>query len=112
MKHQRLKNFAENITSTESINTWYPRGEVAGPAATKYRKGACTNCGAMTHKAKECTERPRKVGAKYKAVDIKPDELVTNLQLDYAGKHDRWNGYDPESYKQVMERKYCFITAI
>jgi pre-mRNA-processing factor SLU7 len=104
LKHQRLKNFAENVATTESINTWYPRGEVAGPAATKYRKGACTNCGAMTHKAKECTERPRKIGAKFKAVDIKPDEIVTNLQLDYAGKHDRWNGYDAESYKHVMEQ--------
>ena len=32
---------------------------------TKFRKGACSNCGAMTHKTKDCCERPRKKGAKW-----------------------------------------------
>ena len=38
---------------------------------TKFRKGACENCGAMTHTAKTCTERPRKQGAKITGSDIK-----------------------------------------
>ena len=39
-------------------------------------------------------QRPRKVGAKYTGLDIAPDEYVQpNLQLDFDGKRDRWNGY-------------------
>ena len=38
---------------------------------TKFRKGACENCGAMTHTAKTCTERPRRHGAKVTGSDIK-----------------------------------------
>ena len=29
---------------------------VQGPVATKFKKGACENCGAMTHKRKDCLE--------------------------------------------------------
>eukprot|EP01116_Phalansterium_solitarium_P012981 TRINITY_DN2977_c0_g3_i1.p1 TRINITY_DN2977_c0_g3~~TRINITY_DN2977_c0_g3_i1.p1 ORF type:complete len:541 (+),score=181.76 TRINITY_DN2977_c0_g3_i1:146-1768(+) len=82
---------------------WYQRG-VKGPAATKFRKGACTNCGAMTHAAKLCVERPRKVGARWTGQDIKPDEAIQDLLLDYDGKRDRWNGYDPAEHRKVMDQ--------
>lgn len=62
-----------------SIYAYHKRGLVAsnGQAATKFRKGACTNCGAMTHSAKTCIERPRKVAAKYTGKNIGRDEVLT-----------------------------------
>ena len=56
----------------------YKRGARAfkGEAKQKYRKGACKNCGAMTHKATECMDRPRKIGAWKTGEDIKKDEVV------------------------------------
>ncbi len=46
----------------DNLTRYYERGTFAGQA-TKFRKGACKNCGAMTHTEKDCVERPRKVGA-------------------------------------------------
>ena len=113
---------------------WYDRGAKTFQA-TKYRKGACekcapasppsphgprptrcradarpslalrASCGAMTHKARDCVERPRAKGAKLTGSDIAPDEAVApELQLDYEGKHDRYNGYDASEYARVIER--------
>ena len=71
---------------------------------TKFRKGACTNCGAMSHTAKTCTDRPRRVGAKYSQRDFGRDEFIEEVgNMGYEGKRDRWNGYDPSSYKFVIE---------
>ena len=44
----------------------------------------------MTHKTKECVDRPRKVGAKYTGIDIKPDEFLVEGPQDFDGKRDRW----------------------
>jgi len=57
----------------------------------------------MTHKQKECTERPRKVGAKYTGKDFAKDEFLEEIDLDYEGKRDRWNGYNPDQYKVIVE---------
>jgi len=94
LKHQRSKSSKMEV----DINEWYQRGQKTGPAATKFRKGACTNCGALTHDVKFCCERPRKIGAKYTGKNIQADEVVTSdLSLDFDSKRDRWNGYEPES---------------
>lgn len=102
LKHQ--KNAGASIFDTSDINNWYARGQKAGPAATKYRKGACENCGAMSHKTKDCMERPRKTGAKYNPKDIIADEVVQTFNdSGWDTKRDRWNGYDPAEHQRVVE---------
>ncbi|CAG8590475.1 9181_t:CDS:2 [Acaulospora colombiana] len=108
LAHQRRP--AEEKVEKDDINQWYARGQRAGPAATKYRKGACENCGAMTHKRAECMERPRKKGAKYTGKDIAPDEIIQEFEGGYDAKRDRWNGYDPNEHKKVLE-EYAAIEA-
>lgn len=101
LKHQRVPD--NKVKTYSSISDSYVRGQ-QGTTATKFRKGACENCGAMTHKKKDCLERPRKVGAKYSGQDIAADELaLPHLALDFDGKRDRWNGYDPMMYQSVIE---------
>ncbi|MBA0612483.1 hypothetical protein Godav_013080, partial [Gossypium davidsonii] len=98
LKHQRKWKSDPNYTKS-----WYDRGAKIFQAE-KYRKGACENCGAMTHDAKSCMERPRKKGAKWTNMHIAPDEKIETFELDYDGKRDRWNGYDASTYARVIER--------
>lgn len=97
LEHQRLQ------TSTPDQSKWYDRGKRLGPAATKFRKGACENCGALTHKTKECLSRPRAKGARWTGKDIQADEVVQDMELGWDAKRDRWNGYDAEQYRNVTE---------
>ena len=100
LKHQRARSSEEKGSL---VNAYYDRG-LTSTRANKWRKGACENCGAMTHKRKDCLERPRAKLAKYTNEDIAPDEkLVGDLPLDYDGKRDRWAGFDPSTYKAVVE---------
>ena len=97
LEHQRLQ------TSTPDQTKWYDRGKRLGPAATKFRKGACENCGALTHKTKDCLSRPRAKGARWTGKDIQADEIVQDVDLSWDAKRDRWNGYDAEQYRNVTE---------
>nr|KYP34643.1 Pre-mRNA-splicing factor SLU7 [Cajanus cajan] len=99
LKHQKKWKSDPNYTKS-----WYDRGAKIFQA-DKYRKGACENCGAMTHDSKSCMERPRRVGAKWTNKHIAPDEKIETFELDYDGKRDRWNGYDASTYARVIESK-------
>lgn len=102
LKHQRPQ--PEKQRQYSSSGEWYKRGVKENSITTKYRKGACENCGAMTHKKKDCFERPRRVGAKFTGVNIAPDEhMQPQLTFDYDGKRDRWNGYNPEEHMKIVE---------
>ena len=57
----------------------------------------------MTHAAKTCIERPRKIGARYTGKNIGQDETISEAQLGYEAKRDRWNGYNPNNYRQVID---------
>ncbi|KAI9029388.1 pre-mRNA-splicing factor SLU7 [Hyaloraphidium curvatum] len=98
--HQRgtVGKAQKDVTADE----WALKG-AKGPAASKYRKGACENCGAMTHKTKECIERPRKLGAKWTNRDIAPDEIVLSVEDGWDEKRDRWKGYDSAEHLRMVE---------
>ncbi|KAF5393412.1 hypothetical protein D9757_000755 [Collybiopsis confluens] len=106
LSHQRRAE--SDDPAPKSLDDWYDRGATAGPAAKKYRKGACENCGAITHKKQDCLERPRKKGAKFTNRDIRADEVIQDVELGYAAKRDRWNGYDPAEHKKI----YTEYTAV
>ena len=78
--------------------------------ALVYRKGACKNCGAMTHKEKDCVERPRssKKAAWKSGADIAADEVVLKMEehgkVAYDAKRDQWQGYNPEEHRKTVER--------
>ena len=105
LEHQRLQAAPQDTLDKAK---WYDRGRKLGPAATKFRKGACENCGAMTHKTKDCIYRPRKQGAKFTGKDIQADEVVQDVKLGWDAKRDRWNGYDPRNYSAILKEREEF----
>ena len=54
LSHQRPQE--EKQKSFSSIDSWYKKGVVKEKVVKKFRKGACENCGSMTHKKKDCLE--------------------------------------------------------
>ncbi|VDP86432.1 unnamed protein product [Echinostoma caproni] len=110
LRHQRIQDEQKReeasgkMKGSTSLNAWYKRGAPQKTKALKYRDGACENCGSLTHKRKDCMERPRKVGAKYTGLDIAADDYQQEeIQLGYEAKRDRWNGYDPAEHKKLFD---------
>lgn len=114
LKHHNLQKSNHELSLTEADQLFAMKVQAQKEAlqssgtVTKFRKGACKNCGAMTHNEKGCVERPRSFKrAAYKTgLDIAPDEI--SLQLDqhgkvsYSAKRDSWQGYDAEEYQETI----------
>lgn len=102
LKHQRPQD--EKHRPVSGINEWYHRGVDTSQSVTKFRKGACENCGAMGHKKKDCFEKPRKIGAKFTGQVVGYDDFQQpQLIADYDAKRDRWSGYDPANHREIIE---------
>ena len=75
-----------------------------------FRKGACKNCGSMSHKERDCLERPRsKAKSAYKTgITSSHDDVTMKLEdhgkINYAAKRDAWKGYDATKFSEVVEK--------
>lgn len=115
LKHhniQKVDHFLSVSESDELINNKIKEQKklLKNSQKTVYRKGACKNCGAMTHKEKDCVERPRSIkkSAWKSGLDIAPDEVSLNLEnfgkVSYSAKRDQWKGYNPVEYQEVIDK--------
>ena len=67
----------------------------------------------MTHKKRDCLERPRKIGAKYTNANFAPDEFVQpNLSLTFDGKRDRSVFWFSENFFQCLILAYFFYESL
>ncbi|KAF2861446.1 hypothetical protein K470DRAFT_256833 [Piedraia hortae CBS 480.64] len=100
LEHQRLQS--QKNHDPIATSAWYQRGVSTGTKATKFRKGACENCGAMGHKEKDCLQRKRKRGARWTGRDIAEDREAQNVNLGWNAKRDRWNGFEASDYQDIV----------
>jgi len=106
LKHQRQDDDKiERTAPLDEFNRVRKGVKKEQKAPRKFKKGACENCGATTHKKKHCVERPRKHSAKQTKSNIARDEFIQELDpnLGYAGRHDRWRNYNPAQYQRVID---------
>lgn len=115
LKHhsvQKVDHFLSLSESDALIEKKLAAQKSAAQSAPKtvYRKGACKNCGALTHKEKDCVERPRssKKAAWKSGLDIAADEVTMKLEeygkVSYDAKRDQWKGYDAKEYQGIIDK--------
>jgi len=102
LKHQK---HSSKSTDKLELDSWYKRGSQVTTKKNKiFKKGSCKNCGATTHDAKSCMERPRRVGAWKTGDEIAADEVFQKkMNLSYDESRDRWNGYDTREHIKTVK---------
>ncbi|EGD78289.1 pre-mRNA-splicing factor SLU7 [Salpingoeca rosetta] len=102
LRHQRVQD--DKKQKVDDIHKTLRKGIIRGKTATRYRKGACQNCGSLSHTKKECVYRPRRVGARFTGQDIAPDEYIpSDSAVTFDGKRDRWASYDVRHHQKVID---------
>jgi hypothetical protein len=82
-----------------------PSSNLLGSTLTPHLFLFLHSCGSMTHKLKDCLERPRSKTAKYTNKNIAADDKIQEIHFaNYDSKRDRWNGYDSKDYAKVSDR--------
>lgn len=116
LKHhniQKVDHFL-SLSETDSLvkEKLSKQKELKSTKKVSYQKGACRNCGATTHKEKNCVERPRssKRAAWKSGLDIAPDEVSLHLEnhgkVSFDAKRDSWGGFDAETYNKTIVTRY------
>lgn len=118
LKHHTVQKEEHVLSMTETdelvAEKYRAQQEIrqAGTHVGVFKKGACKNCGSMSHKEKDCVERPRsKAKSAWKTgVGMAPPTSDVQLELSkfgkvsYDGKRDQWAGYDPAEHRETVAR--------
>ena len=103
LKHHNIQKSDHFLSLSEADQLFYQKIEaqrtsLEAQSQKTFKKGSCKNCGATTHKEKDCVERPRstKKSAWKSGLDIAPDEIVLKLEeygkVSFSAKRDQWKG--------------------
>ena len=104
LSHQRLEWGKHEEKPTVDVHYKRRRG-LKKHNRRKWVKGACENCGAKTHKTKECVERPRKKKAKFSHKNIADDEIILREgNQSWASKRDNWADYDINRHQLEIQK--------
>lgn len=100
LKHHRRKVGETDQPLTEEQDESGTAVQKVGIATARFRRGACENCGAITHKTSDCLERPRKVSARFAGSQLAVDEVNRSGKSanSYDAKRDRWGAYDVSTH--------------
>jgi len=114
LKHHAVQKSDHLLSLTEADSLVQRKIQAQASALSTaprgFRKGACKNCGATTHKEKDCIERPRsaKTSAWKTGENIAADDVSLRLEdygkVSYDAKRDQWKGYDTEEYQAVFDK--------